>query len=149
MTTPPMDPTEEYTPYFTPIFERRARSITAIDVRKMTSYTDIIVIVEAGSGRQVTSLAEHIIKALKKEKIKVFGMEGIKEGEWALLDYGHIIIHVFESKAKEFYDLEGLWSDAPRIDLSRFGTILDPDDAGNDKDAGDDKDTGENEDDDD
>ncbi len=128
----PVDPTEEYTPYFTPIFERKAKSITAIDVRKMTSYTDMIVVVEGGSGRQVTSLAEHIIKALKKEKIKVFGMEGIKEGEWALLDYGHIIIHVFESKAKAFYDLEGLWSDAPRIDLSRFGTLLAPDDAGND-----------------
>ncbi len=132
--TPPMDPTEEYTPYFTPIFERKAKSITAIDVRKMTSYTDMIVIVEGDSGRQVTSLAEHIIKALKKEKIKVFGMEGIKEGEWALLDYGHIIIHVFESKAKDFYDLEGLWSDAPRIDLSRFGSILDPNDDGDNED---------------
>jgi len=138
--TSPMDPTEEYTPYFTPIFERKAKSITAIDVRKMTSYTDMIVIVEGGSGRQVTSIAEHIIKALKKETIKVFGMEGIKEGEWALLDYGHIIIHVFESKAKDFYDLEGLWSDAPRIDLSRFGSILDPNDAGDDNDDGDNED---------
>jgi ribosome-associated protein len=134
-----MDPTEEYTPYLAPIFEGKAKSIIAIDVRKMTSYTDVIVIVEGGSGRQVTSLAEHIIKALKKEKIKVLGMEGIKEGEWALLDYGHIIIHVFESRAKDFYDLEGLWSDAPRIDLSRFGSILDPD-AGNDEDTRDEED---------
>jgi ribosome-associated protein len=123
-----MDPTQEYTPYLAPIFERKAKSIVAIDVRKMTSYTDTIVIVEGGSGRQVTSLAEHIIKALKREKIKVLGMEGIKEGEWALLDYGHIILHVFESKAKAFYDLEGLWSDAPRIDLSGFGSIIDPED---------------------
>ena len=117
--------TEEYTPFFAPIFERKAKSITAIDVRKMTSYTDTIVIVEAVSGRQVTSLAEHIIKSLKQKKIKVYGMEGVTEGEWALLDYGHIIIHVFESKAKDFYDLEGLWSDAPRLDLSQFGPILD------------------------
>jgi ribosome-associated protein len=123
-----MDPTQEYTAYLAPIFERKAKSIVAIDVRKMTSYTDTIVIVEGGSGRQVTSLAEHIIKALKREKIKVLGMEGIKEGEWALLDYGHIILHVFESKAKAFYDLEGLWSDAPRIDLSGFGSIIDPED---------------------
>ncbi|MCP3941967.1 MAG: ribosome silencing factor [Desulfobacteraceae bacterium] len=122
--TNPMALTEEFTPYLTPIFERKAKSITAIDVRKMTSYTDMIVIVEGESGRQVTSLAEHIIKALKKEKIMVFGMEGIKEGEWALLDYGHIIVHIFESKAKNFYDLEGLWSDAPRVDLSQFGPIL-------------------------
>ena len=114
---------EEFKPYLAPIFERKAKSITAIDVHKMTSYADMLVIVEAGSRRQVTSLAEHIIKALKKQKIKVFGMEGIKEGEWALMDYGHIIIHVFDSEAKEFYDLEGLWSDAPRIDLSPLGPL--------------------------
>ncbi len=130
--TNPMRLTEEFTPYLAPIFERRAKSITAIDVRKMTSYTDVIVIVEGGSGRQVTSLAEHIIKALKKENIMVYGMEGIKSGEWALLDYGHIIIHVFESQAKDFFDLEGLWSDAPRIDLSQFGSILDPEHDEND-----------------
>ena len=129
----PVALTEEFIPYLTPIVDRKAKSITAIDVRKMTSYTDMIVIVEGGSGRQVTSIAEHIIKAMKTKKIKVYGMEGIKEGEWALLDYGHIIIHVFESKAKEFYDLEGLWSDAPRIDLSQFGSILDPEDIEDDE----------------
>jgi len=139
MSNPIMALTEEYTPFFAPIFERKAKSIIAIDVRKMTSYTDTIVIVEAVSGRQVTALAEHIIKSLKQKKIKVYGMEGIKEGEWALLDYGHIIIHVFESKAKNFYDLEGLWSDAPRIDLSQFGPILDTEEE-NDNDNDDDDD---------
>ena len=57
------------------------------------------------------------------------GAEGIKEGEWALLDFGHIIIHIFESRAKAFYDLEGLWSDARRVDLSDFGYQPDPKDA--------------------
>jgi ribosome-associated protein len=114
---------EEFSPYLVPIFERKAKSITAINVHKMTSYADMLVIVEAGSRRQVTSLAEHIIKSLKKQNIKVSGMEGIKEGEWALMDYGNIIIHVFDSKAKEFYDLEGLWSDAPRVDLSPLGPL--------------------------
>lgn len=121
---------EEYTPYLTPVFQRKALSITAIDVRKMTSYADMLVIVEAGSRRQATSLAEHIIKALKEKKLKISGMEGIKEGEWALIDCGHIIFHVFESQTKGFYDLEGLWCDAPRIDLSAFGPLpsTDPDD---------------------
>ncbi len=123
---------EAYTPYLAPLFQRKALSITAIDVHKMTSYADMLVIVEAGSRRQATSLAEHIIKALKKKKIKIWGMEGIKEGEWALIDCGHIIFHLFESQTKRFYDLEGLWSDAPRIDLSSFGplpsTDLDDDD---------------------
>jgi ribosome-associated protein len=109
---------EEYTPYLAPIFDRKPKSVTALMVSELTSYTDVVVIVEAGSSRQVTSLSEHIIKSLKGAKIKATGTEGIKEGQWALLDFGHLIIHVFESGAKAFYDLEGLWSDAQQVDLS-------------------------------
>ncbi len=115
--------TEELTPYIAPLFDRKPKAVTAIDVRTMTSYTDVVVVVEAGSNRQATALAEHIIKTLKGLKIQAVGAEGVKPGEWALLDYGHIVIHIFESQAKEFYDLEGLWSDAPRIDLSQFGAL--------------------------
>ena len=111
---------EEYTPYLAPIFDRKPKSVTALMVSELTSYTDMVVIVEAGSSRQVTSLSEHIIKSLKGAKIKATGTEGVKDGQWALLDFGHLIIHVFESDAKEFYDLEGLWSDAQKVDLSAF-----------------------------
>nr|WP_320192330.1 ribosome silencing factor [uncultured Desulfobacter sp.] len=111
---------EEYTPYLSPIFDRKPKSVTALMVSELTSYTDIVVIVEAGSSRQVTSLSEHIIKSLKGLKIKATGTEGVKEGQWALLDFGHLIIHVFETEAKRFYDLEGLWSDAEPVDLSQF-----------------------------
>lgn len=118
--TPSAGALQELTPYLSPIFDRKAKSVTAVDVRKLTSYTDTVVIVEAGSGRQVTTMAEHIVTQLKQKKIQALGAEGVKEGEWALLDYGHIIIHVFETSARDFYDLEGLWSDAPRLDLSEF-----------------------------
>jgi ribosome-associated protein len=114
------DTSQALTPYLTVVFSRKPRSVTAIDVRSLTSYTDMLVIVEAGSRRQVTSLAEHVVTELKAENIMPLGTEGIKEGEWALLDYGSRIIHIFETKAKAFYDLEGLWSDAPRLDLSEF-----------------------------
>ncbi|MEX1302888.1 MAG: ribosome silencing factor [Desulfotignum sp.] len=114
------DTSQALTPYLTVVFSRKPRSVTAIDVRSLTSYTDMLVIVEAGSRRQVTSLAEHVVTGLKAENIMPLGTEGIKEGEWALLDYGSRIIHIFETKAKAFYDLEGLWSDAPRLDLSEF-----------------------------
>ncbi|MBT6338529.1 MAG: ribosome silencing factor [Desulfobacula sp.] len=103
-----------------PAFERKAKSIIAIDVQKFTSYTDTLVIIEGNSQRQVTSIAQHVIKSLKGLKLKTLGVEGVKEGEWALLDYGEVIIHVFESEKKSFYDIEGLWADAPRIDLSEF-----------------------------
>lgn len=113
---------EEFRPYLSSVFDRKPQSVTAIDVKEYTSYTDVLVIVEAGSHRQTTAIAEHIITRLKADKITVLGAEGIKEGEWALLDYGNIIIHVFETRAKTFYDLEGLWGDAPRIDLSEFAS---------------------------
>ena len=112
--------TDDLKKYLSPVFDRKATSVTALDVKELTSYTDTLVIIEAGSHRQVTSIAEHVIKALKSQGIKAIGIEGVKEGEWALLDYGQVIIHVFESQIKSFYDLEGLWADARRIDLSEF-----------------------------
>lgn len=117
MTNPTALP-DDLKPYLIPAFERKAKSITAIDVKHLTSYTDTLVIIEGSSHRQVTSIAEHLIKSLKNQKKKALGVEGIKEGEWALLDYGDVIIHVFESEKKSFYDIEGLWADAKRIDLS-------------------------------
>ncbi len=114
------DISKELAPYLAAVFSRKPRSVTAIDVSSMTSYTDTLIIVEAGSLRQVTSLSEHVVTKLKAQDIKPLGTEGIKEGEWALLDYGDCIIHIFESRAKQFYDLEGLWSDATRLDLSEF-----------------------------
>ncbi len=110
--------------YLIPAFDRKAKSITAINLKDLTSYTDVIVIIEAGSQRQVSSIAQHIIKSLKEQKTKVLGSEGIKQGEWALLDYGEIVIHIFETEAKAFYDLEGFWADAPVFDLSEFGEIF-------------------------
>ncbi|WP_299983869.1 ribosome silencing factor [Desulfobacula sp.] len=106
--------------YLIPAFERKAKSITAIDVKQLTSYTDTLVIIEGNSQRQVTSIAEHLIKSLKDQEIKAIGIEGVKDGEWALLDYGEVIIHIFKPETKSFYDLEGLWADASRIDLSEF-----------------------------
>ena len=127
--------TQEYLPYITPIFDRKPKSVTVLHVEAMTSYTDMVVVVEAGSSRQVTALAEHVVKTLKGENISVIGAEGVKGGEWALLDFGHLIIHVFESQAKDFYDIEGLWSDAPRVDISQFGILEGP---GNEDDEDDD-----------
>jgi len=123
-----MNTTQEFIPYLTPIFERKPKDVTALNVEGLTSYTDMVVIVEAGSKRQVTSIAEHLVKRLKEKKIKALGAEGIKDGEWALVDCGHLIIHIFETSARSFYDLDGLWSDAPKMDLSQFRDQLDPDD---------------------
>ncbi len=103
--------------YLIPALKRKTRSITAVNLEQFSTYTDTLIIIECRSQRQVGSIAEHLIKELKKKKIQTIGMEGLRDSEWALLDYGEVVIHIFESKAKSFFDLEGLWADAPRIDL--------------------------------
>ena len=110
--------------YLIPAFERKAESIIAIDVKELTSYTDTLIIIEAHSQRQLAAIAEHIITSLKKIQIYVLGTEGLKGGEWVLLDYGDVVIHIFESDIKSYYNLEGLWADAPKYDLSGFAKQL-------------------------
>ncbi len=112
--------TDDLKKYLIPAFDRKVKSITAIDVKQLTSYADTLIIIEGNSQRQVTAIAEHLIQDLKRQKTKALSVEGVKSGEWALLDYGDVIIHIFESEKKFFYDVEGLWADAPRIDLSQF-----------------------------
>ncbi len=103
--------------YLVPAFKRKPKSITAINIKQLSSYTDTLIVIECNSRRQVSSFAQYLIIELKKKDIKPIGMEGIKQSEWALLDYGDAVIHIFESQAKSFFDIEGLWADAPRIDL--------------------------------
>ena len=106
--------------FLTAAFQRKPEKVVALDVRGLTSYTDTIIVITATSARQVTAIAEHIYIEMKKEKIMPLGMEGIKEGSWALLDYSDVLVHVFDRESSEFYNLEGLWADAPKIDISSF-----------------------------
>ncbi len=87
----------------------------ALDVAEMTSYADVFIFWIRRSTRQVIAIAEHIKTDLKTHKISPINIEGTKDGHWVLLDYGHVIIHVFYEPIREFYDLEGLWIDAKRI----------------------------------
>ena len=99
---------------------KKAMNLVAIDVQELTSFADVFIICSGRSNRQVNAIAEHIQAALKKHKIKPLSVEGVGEGHWVLLDYGHVIIHVFYEPIREFYDLEGLWVDAKRIKTPTF-----------------------------
>ena len=101
--------------YVKAILGKKALNVVALDVAEMTSYADTFIICSGRSNRQVSAIAEHIQTNLKKHKIKPLSVEGTKDGHWVLLDYGHVIIHVFYEPVREFYDLEGLWVDAKRI----------------------------------
>ena len=94
---------------------RKALGLVVLDVRDLTSVADAFIICSGSSNRQVTAIAEFIQTELKKAGIKPLSVEGKKEGLWVLLDYGHVIIHVFYESVRNFYDLEGLWVDAKRI----------------------------------
>jgi len=101
--------------YVKAILGKKALNVVALDVAEMTSYADTFIICSGRSNRQVSAIAEHIQTNLKKHNIKPLSVEGTKDGHWVLLDYGHVIIHVFYEPVREFYDLEGLWVDAKRI----------------------------------
>ena len=101
--------------YIKAILGKKALNIVALDVAEMTSYADVFIFCSGRSNRQVTAIADHIKSDLKKHNIKPISVEGTKDGHWILMDYGHVIIHVFYEPVREFYDLEGLWVDAKRI----------------------------------
>jgi len=101
--------------YIKAILGRKAIDVVVLDVADLTSYADIFIICSGRSNRQVSAIADFIKTELKKHKIMPLGVEGTKDGHWVLLDYGHVIIHVFYEPVREFYDLEGLWADAKRI----------------------------------
>ncbi len=101
--------------YIKAILARKATNVVALDVADLTSYADVFIICSGRSNRQVSAIAEFIKTDLKKHDIKPLSVEGTKDGHWVVLDYGHVIIHVFYEPVREFYDLEGLWADAKRI----------------------------------
>lgn len=101
--------------YIKAVLGKKAINVVALDVAELTSYADVFIICSGRSNRQVSAIAEFIQADLKKHKIKPLSVEGTKDGHWVLLDYGHVIIHVFYEPVREFYDLEGLWIDAKRI----------------------------------
>ncbi len=102
--------------YVKAVMGKKATDIVVLDVRGLTSIADFFIICSGSSNRQVMAIAEFIQIYLKKHGIKPLSVEGVKEGRWILLDYGHVVIHVFYEPLRSFYDLEGLWTDAKRIE---------------------------------
>lgn len=104
---------------------KKARDPVLLDVRHLTSLADAFLICHGTSNRQVSAIAEHIQRDLRDQGIKALSVDGMKEGHWVLMDYGHIIIHVFFESTRGFYNLEGLWSDARRIQTESLRNVAD------------------------
>ena len=97
--------------------DKKALEPALLDVRNATSYTDYILLLSGRSDRQVQAVADGVVAAMQEEGWRPIGIEGDSQGHWVLLDFGDVVVHVFYHPLREFYDLEGLWLDAPRVHL--------------------------------
>jgi len=86
-------------------------------VGELSTLADYFVICSAESSRQVRAIAEAVQDAFSKEGARPFGIEGLEESSWVLLDYSDFLLHIFRAEKREFYDLERLWADAPRLNI--------------------------------
>ena len=96
--------------------EKKAYDLVLLDVQEISSFTGYFLICSGRSDRQVQAIARSIEDDLKKMGIRPLGMEGFERGQWILMDYDDVVVHVFLDPVRKFYDLEGLWLDAPRVD---------------------------------
>ncbi|MDE3005629.1 MAG: ribosome silencing factor [Gemmatimonadota bacterium] len=94
--------------------ERKAHDVVILDLRGISTATDYFVIAGGTSDVQVKAIAEHVLDELKKESVRPEHLEGLRGGRWVLLDYVDFVVHVLHPQARDFYQLENLWGDAPR-----------------------------------
>src|SRR3954452_4677648 len=97
--------------------EKKALEPVVLDLREIASFTDYFVIVSGANERQVQASSDDDYETLKKLGRASARVEGYKTAEWILLDYGDFVVHVFEQKARKFYDLERLWRESKRVEL--------------------------------
>ena len=99
---------------FAKAFGKKAEDVTVLDVRGLTGYADYFVLMTADSDRQASAIADHVEDTMKRAGVSKVSAEGYEAGRWILVDYGDVVCHVMSREAREFYDIEGLWADAPR-----------------------------------
>ncbi len=99
-------------------FDKKAEGLAVLDVRSLTSYTDYFFICHGRSDRQVQAISEAIQMTLKAEGIRPIAVEGSATGQWVLMDYEDVVVHIFYEPVRAYYDLDRLWGDAPRVGLS-------------------------------
>ncbi len=97
--------------------DKKALDLVVLDLRAIASFTDYFIITSGTNPRQVQAVADEVVEQLKKQGTRAARVEGYNTAEWVLVDYGDFVVHVFEEKARRFYDLERLWRDAARVPL--------------------------------
>lgn len=109
------DLTEEVSHAVELAMDRKARDLAVLDLRGLSTATDFFIVATGTSDIHVRSIARHIIDELKKEHSRPNHVEGLQSGRWVLIDYVDFVVHVFHPAARDFYELERLWGDAPLL----------------------------------
>lgn len=98
--------------------DNKAEEVVLLDVKKISGFTDYFLIMNGRSTRHVQGLASALDQKMSRKRLTDTKAEGLDEGHWVLLDFDDVIVHIFYYEERRVYDLEGLWHDAPRVDLS-------------------------------
>jgi ribosome-associated protein len=98
--------------------EKKAVAVEILDVAGKVDYADFLVIMTGRSDRHAQALAQGIEEALRQRSVRPVAVEGLPNGTWVLLDFGDVVVHVFQDEARQLYDIEGLWLDARRLPVA-------------------------------
>ena len=98
--------------------EKKAQDLVALDVHRLTSFTDAFLLATGTSDRHVRAVVDAMLEVSQELGRAPLGVEGYDEGRWVLIDLNEVVVHVFQEEVREYYDLERLWGDAPSIDLA-------------------------------
>jgi ribosome-associated protein len=98
------------------LVDAKAQDITVLDVRKISDFTDTMMIVSGTSTRHVQSVADKVMRQLREHGVRSLGVEGETVGEWVLIDFGGVVVNVMRPQTRDFYNLEKLWSDGKHVE---------------------------------
>jgi ribosome-associated protein len=100
--------------------ENKARDVVVLDMRKVTPLYDFFVLASGTSRRQIHTISEEIDATLHEHGDRRLSIEGYEASKWVVQDYGDVVVHVFDPDTRQYYSLEDLWADAPRVDWERY-----------------------------
>ena len=104
------------------ILDRKSVAVRILNLEGRLSYCDYFILCNGQASRQVRAIAENVLQVLKKEHKRLpLGVEGRGTDQWVIVDYGDVILHVFQPEMRSYYDLDGLWVDAPLVSLKELG----------------------------
>ena len=106
--------------------DAKTQNIAVLDVRKISDFTDYMVIATGTSNRHVQSSADKVVETLRGHGVRPVGIEGKQLGDWVLIDFGDVVVHLMREQTRDFYNLEKLWSDAKHVEPGKHKETAKP-----------------------